>query len=151
DRCPHRFVRMSMGKRIGDTIQCGYHGLRFGAQGELVEKPNDKDNHNLKACLRSYPAIERYGVIWIWMGKPELADPASIPEFSCMSDKAHFTAMPGYSHIKANYELIVDNLLDLSHVHYLHPDIHAGSDFATFKNEVRLDGETIWSMLWRPH
>ena len=56
----------------------------------------------------------------------------------------------GYLHIKANYQLITDNLLDLSHVHYLHPDVYQGGNFATFTNEVRADGDSVWSMLWRP-
>jgi phenylpropionate dioxygenase-like ring-hydroxylating dioxygenase large terminal subunit len=151
DRCPHRFVPLSMGKRIGDTLQCGYHGLRFDQAGACVEKPNDADNHNLNPCLKSYPAVERHGAVWVWMGREEQADPAKIPEVKFITDKARYAAPQGYSYMRANYQLIADNLLDLSHVHYLHPQAHQGSAFAAFKNEIRQEGDTIWSMLWRPH
>ena len=149
DRCPHRFVPLSLGARVGDSLQCGYHGLRFGSDGACVDMPNDRDNAVLKPCVKSYPAVERYGVVWLWMGRPELADPAKIPTFDFITDERFATAQ-GHLHIKANYQLIADNLLDLSHVHYLHPEIDLGGDFARFKNEVQVDGETIWSMLWRP-
>jgi len=151
DRCPHRFVPLSMGKRVGDTVQCAYHGLRFDAAGSCVEAPNDEASQKARICIKSYVAVERYAVIWLWMGEAELAKPDQIPDFSFLSDKAKFGCCQGYSHIKANYQLIADNLLDLSHVHYLHPHIHEGSDFSKFTNEVRRDGDTVWSMLWRHH
>jgi vanillate O-demethylase monooxygenase subunit len=149
NRCPHRFVPLSLGKQVNDTLQCGYHGLRFDRAGTCVETPNDDGARNPKSQVRAYPAVERYGVVWIWMGAPEQADPTTIPMFGFMEDP-RFAAPRSYCHMKGNYQLIADNLLDLSHVHYLHPGVHDGSDFASFRNEVRLDGETIWSMLWRP-
>ena len=149
DRCPHRFVPLSMGKRVGDTLACGYHGLRFDRTGACVEAPNDDDSQKARACIKAYPAVERDAVIWLWMGQAELANPDKIPAFSFLSDKEKFGTCQGYSHIKGNYQLIADNLLDLSHVHYLHPHIHEGSDFSAFTNKVKLDGDTVWSMLWR--
>ena len=149
DRCPHRFVPLSMGQRVGDTLQCGYHGLRFGADGACADMPNDRDNTVLKPCVQAYPAVERYGVVWLWMGRADLADPAKIPEFSFITDET-FAVSQGHLQIKANYQLIADNLLDLSHVHYLHPEIDQGGHFSQFRNEVRVEGDTIWSMLWRP-
>ena len=149
DRCPHRFVPLSMGQRVGDTLRCGYHGLRFGADGSCAEMPNDPDADSGRVCVRSYPAVQHYGVVWIWMGDKELADPDLIPEFSFITDE-NYACAQGYLNIKANYQLITDNLLDLSHVHYLHPDVYQGGDFATFTNKVRADGDAVWSMLWRP-
>jgi phenylpropionate dioxygenase-like ring-hydroxylating dioxygenase large terminal subunit len=151
DRCPHRFVPLSMGKRIGDTVQCAYHGLRFDVNGRCVEAPNDDDKQKARVCVDSYTAVERYGFIWLWMGEADHADSKTIPEFTFFSNKDKFASCHGYSYIKANYQLIVDNLLDLSHVHYLHPTIHEGSDFSKFTNKVRRDGDTVWSMLWRHH
>lgn len=151
DRCPHRFVPLSMGKRVGDTLQCGYHGLSFGVDGACAEAPNDPEAAIERICVRAYVAIEKYSVIWLWMGDAALADPEIIPNFSYMSNKEKFGVSRGYSHIKANHQMIADNLLDLSHIHYLHPSIHEGSDFANFTNKVKLDGDTVWSMLWRHH
>jgi phenylpropionate dioxygenase-like ring-hydroxylating dioxygenase large terminal subunit len=151
DRCPHRFVPLSMGRRIGDTVQCAYHGLRFDGTGACVEAPNDDDSQKARACIKSYTAVERYAVVWLWLGDAKLADPAKIPDFSFLSNREKFGVCQGYTHLKGNYQLIADNLLDLSHVHYLHPHIHQGSDFANFTNKLRIDGDTVWSMLWRHH
>ena len=63
DRCPHRFVPLSMGRRVGDSVECGYHGLRFDAAGACVEAPNDDESQKARACVRSYVAVERYRVI----------------------------------------------------------------------------------------
>ena len=73
--------------------------------------------------MRSYPTIEKHKAIWIWMGdKP--ADPSKVPDFSVLDNvpEMHATKRDGIT-IKANYELIVDNLLDLSHTSYLHEGI----------------------------
>jgi phenylpropionate dioxygenase-like ring-hydroxylating dioxygenase large terminal subunit len=151
DRCPHRFVPLSMGKRVGDTVQCGYHGLRFDGTGACVDAPHDDDSQKARACIRAYPAVERYRVIWVWMGDPALANPDDIPVFEFLENEEKYTCCQGYTYLKGNYQLISDNLLDLSHIHYLHPGIHQGSSFADFTNEVKRDGDTIWSMLWRHH
>lgn len=150
DRCPHRFVPLSMGKRIDDTIQCAYHGLRFDGTGACVEAPNDDDGQKARACVTAYPAVERHKLIWLWLGEAELADPAKIPVFEFLDNKeGKYAVVQGLSHIKGNNQLLADNLLDLSHIHYLHPHIHQGSSFSDFTNEVRREGDTVWSMLWR--
>jgi len=151
DRCPHRFVPLSAGKRVDDSLQCPYHGLRFDGTGTCVEAPNDDETQQARACVRAYPAVERWSAIWLWMGDPALANADDIPAFEFLSDKETYTCCQGYSHIKGNYQLISDNLLDLSHIHYLHPGIHEGSNFADFTNKVERDGDTVWSMLWRHH
>lgn len=150
DRCPHRFVPLSMGKRVGDTLQCGYHGLAFDGSGECVDAPNDEENQRVRACIRAYAVVEKHGFVWIWMGDKNIADPNKIPDFSFMDDTTLVHAR-GYSHLKANYQTISDNLLDLSHIHYLHPHIHEGSNFTDFTNKVKADGDNVWSMLWRHH
>src|SRR5579864_2901840 len=75
DRCPHRFVPLSKGKRIGDTLQCGYHGLSFDATGACAAATTESDQQRSRICVRAYPVVERYSVIWLWFGAPELADP----------------------------------------------------------------------------
>lgn len=151
DRCPHRFVPLSMGKRVGDTLQCGYHGLRFDGSGACVEAPHDDDNQRTRACVKGYAAVERHKVIWLWLGEASQANPDLIPDFGFLNDESEYTCAQGYSYIKGNYQLISDNLLDLSHIHYLHPGIHEGSSFEDFINKVKREGDTVWSMLDRPH
>lgn len=150
DRCPHRFVPLSMGKRIGDTVQCAYHGLSFDTTGACSDAPNDSEEQRQRICVRSFTAVERYAIIWLWFGEPEGADPILIPAFDFITNP-DFAIARGHSYIKANYQMLADNLLDLSHVHYLHPGVHDGSDFADFTNKVKVEGDTVWSMLWRHH
>ena len=150
-RCPHRFEPLSMGKRIGDTLQCAYHGLRFDGSGACVEAPHDDDSQKARACIKGYAAVERHNLIWIWMGEAADANPDLIPDFGFLADTEKYTSCQGYSYLKGNYQLISDNLLDLSHIHYLHPGIHEGSNFEDFTNKVKREGDTVYSMLWRHH
>ena len=72
DKCCHRAAPLSVGECIGDTIQCGYHGLRFNATGACVEIPGQSKIPQ-NATVRSYPVIDRWNMVWIWMGVPEKA------------------------------------------------------------------------------
>jgi vanillate O-demethylase monooxygenase subunit len=150
DRCPHRFVPLSMGRVEERGLRCGYHGLLFDGTGKCVELPNDDGASRPEIRVRSYPAVEKHGAVWIWMGEPERATPETIPDFPFVTSK-EYSAVMGYSHVKANHEMITDNLLDLSHVHYLHADSGASpkTHFSNFENRVEQDGNTVWSMLWQ--
>lgn len=150
DRCPHRLVPLSLGKRVGDTIMCGYHGLRFDGAGTCVELPFEHGMERPDVCVTSYPLVGKDTIAWIWMGDADKADPAQIPEFWPLSDPGYRTAY-GVSHFKCNHLILSDNLLDLSHVHILHPGIHDGTDYASFRNEIEVKGREVWSWLWRPH
>ncbi len=118
DRCPHRLVPLSAGMRIGDEIQCGYHGLRFSPGGACTRIPG-QDMIPASATLRSYPLVERYNLVWIWLGEASVADPALVPDCHWM-DHPGWVPSAGYHHIDANYRLVTDNLLDLSHESYIH-------------------------------
>jgi phenylpropionate dioxygenase-like ring-hydroxylating dioxygenase large terminal subunit len=118
DRCPHRHLPLSMGKLVGDDLQCRYHGLRFGTDGRCVRIPG-QDHIPQAAKVRTYPVVERYHWIWIWMGDPALADPSTITDFHWLDD-AGWGAKTSYLHVKANWQLVVDNLLDLTHLAFVH-------------------------------
>ena len=118
DRCPHRQLPLSMGRLIGDELQCRYHGLRFGTDGRCVHIPG-QDRIPQAAKARTYPVVERYHWVWIWMGDPALADPAAITDFHWLDDP-EWGAKTSYLHVKANWQLVVDNLLDLTHLAFVH-------------------------------
>ena len=126
DRCCHRALPLSMGRIEGDGLRCGYHGLKFDAQGTCIEVPGQATIPP-GAAVRAYPVVERWAAVWIWMGDSSLADPASVPEVFWLDDSG-WTPAPGYLRAHADYRLLVDNLLDLSHVSYLHQGTLAGSD-----------------------
>ena len=118
DRCPHRHAPLSMGRVKGDHVECRYHGLTFAPDGACVRIPS-QDTIPPTACVRSYPVVEKFHWIWIWMGDPALADPALIEDFHWLGD-------PGWRFkgerldVEGNYLLIVENLCDLTHLPFLH-------------------------------
>ena len=120
DRCAHRFVPLSLGRLDGDVVQCGYHGMRFGPSGACVSVPG-QDIIPAKARVTVYPTQEKYKFVWIWMGDATKADPSLIPDFHWMDDD-QWAVAEGYHHVKANYRFLVDNLLDLSHETFVHPE-----------------------------
>lgn len=139
NRCAHRGAPLSMGRREGDAIRCMYHGLKFGADGRCAEVPG-QENIPPRLCVRSYPVQERGRWIWIWMGDPQRADPALIPDaFSLKHPEWRYK--PGYLHYDTDYLLICDNLLDFSHLSYVHEKTLGGSpNIAQSRPEVtRLD------------
>jgi phenylpropionate dioxygenase-like ring-hydroxylating dioxygenase large terminal subunit len=144
DRCPHRFAPLSRGKLCDETIRCGYHGLVFDSTGKCIQNPNGPIPPT--AAVKSYAVLERYAALWVWMGDKAAADPAQLPDFSATEERPGWTCVRGRLHIKANYQLVVDNLLDLSHVPFLHPFLaNAGPPPAGFgaKITTEVEGETV--------
>lgn len=122
DRCPHRFAPLSLGKRVGDEVSCLYHALRFDADGQCTHNPHGTGHIPKAARVRSFPVQEQYGFIWIWMGD-EPADRALLPDFSPLME-GHANAIAyTYMAMKSNYELIIDNVMDLSHIDHVHGEI----------------------------
>lgn len=128
DRCPHRFVPLHMGVLRGDEIECGYHGLRFDCSGRCVKNPHGNGTIPEAAKVRAYPVHERHDLVWIWMGD-EPADIERIPDYSLIDAKSEYQVITGgYLNIGANYLLMADNLLDLSHLMFLHDGLLGNRD-----------------------
>ncbi len=121
DRCPHRLVPLSMGTCVNGRIQCTYHGLQFDGTGRCVHIPAQSVIPP-KAHTRSYPIVERYGLVWIWMGDPALADPAGVPKVERYGESGWDVIAGGYQHHPSNYINIIENLMDPSHTTFLHPN-----------------------------
>jgi len=118
DRCAHRRLPLSAGRLIGDTIECGYHGLVYDVTGRCIKIPGQA-NRTDAPVVRAYPVVERHRFVYVWIGDPAQADPTTIVTFPRLSDPASGVTKVRL-HIKANYLLILDNLLDLSHIAYVH-------------------------------
>lgn len=125
NRCAHRRAPLSMGRREGDAIRCMYHGLRFEPDGRCSDIPG-QPNIPEKMCVKTYPVIEKDRWIWIWMGSHTLADPELIPPTPTLKHP-EWRYRPGYMHYQADYQLICDNLLDFSHLSYVHEKTLGGS------------------------
>ena len=124
DCCCHRAAPLSKGEVTGEYLACGYHGLKFDVTGQCVAVPGQQHVPR-GAKVRSYPVHEKWNVVWIWMGDPAKADPSGIPDLHWLADPK-WTATPGYIHLKSNYQFVIDNLLDLTHVTYVHKNTLAG-------------------------
>lgn len=123
DRCPHRFAPLHKGKREGDLVSCPYHGLTFDQQGTCVFSPHGDGMIPPAAKQRAFVAVERHGFIWIWMGDVKLADAAAIPDYTFLDEGSVDATFSGYLHSQGNYQLMIDNILDLSHADFLHPGL----------------------------
>ncbi|MPZ37773.1 MAG: Rieske 2Fe-2S domain-containing protein [Rhizobiales bacterium] len=144
DRCSHRFAPLHMGKVInGDRVQCPYHGLEFDSSGACVLNPHGTKNIPPRAHIRGYPVTEKHKAIWIWMGDRP-ADYSKVPDFSVLDNvpEMHATKRDRIT-IRANYELIIDNLLDLSHTCYLHDGILGNSDTVESDITVEREGDDV--------
>lgn len=118
-RCPHRFAPLHMGQVISDRIECPYHGLVFDRSGQCVLNPHGGGDIPKEARVPTYPVEERDGTIWIWMGDRDSADPTQIPDTRFVADPG-YAVVSGYVPVDAHYQLVIDNLLDLTHPAVLH-------------------------------
>lgn len=119
DYCPHRGAPLSLGHMKGENLVCGYHGLEMGSDGKTVAMPSQRVGGF--PSVRVYPVEERYGFIWVWPGEREKADPSLIHHLAWAEDP-EYACGGGLYHFECNYLLLVDNLMDLSHEAYLHPN-----------------------------
>ena len=144
DRCPHRFAPLHKGKREDDRIACPYHGLVYDSAGACVHNPFSEVIPP-RARLDSLPVLARHGALWFWPGDPDRADPALIPDFSVLDTPEPMVR--GRTWFAANYEIVTDNLMDLSHAEFLHVETFRteGKIFAG-SYKVREEGDgAIWS------
>jgi phenylpropionate dioxygenase-like ring-hydroxylating dioxygenase large terminal subunit len=147
DACPHRKLPLSMGRLINDTIVCGYHGLTFDGTGACVDAPTSKAIPP-KACVRSYPISERYGLVWIWMGDASQADPEQIPDIANWG-KPDWGYNRGQSMIvDCHYLYLVDNLLDPTHVTWVHPSSFGDSSCAAVPVETVSNPDGVTASRW---
>lgn len=124
DRCPHRAAPLSLGKCEDGGLRCWYHGVKFASDGRAVDIPGqDKIPPTLR--VRTFPVVERHSAIWVWMGDPELADEGKIADFVGYRHP-DWAMTPGRLDYAAPARLIHDNLLDLSHIAYVHKATFAG-------------------------
>jgi phenylpropionate dioxygenase-like ring-hydroxylating dioxygenase large terminal subunit len=126
DRCCHRGAPLRFGEVVPDGLQCGYHGLVFDGGGRCVRIPG-QDNVPAKARVRGYPLVEKDEFLWIWMGEPEEADTSKIIDYPYHNDYRKWPHKHEVYHVAGNYMLMVDNLMDLTHLGYVHKSTIGGN------------------------
>jgi vanillate O-demethylase monooxygenase subunit len=148
DYCPHRFAPLHLGKLVGDTVECPYHGLRFDCTGKCVDNPHGDGVIPKAANVRTYPVEERHGLVWVWMGDQAKADASTIADYSCLTDTSNFKAVHGYIKLNANYQLVMDNLTDLSHASFVHETTLEPRETAKHKFHVTEENGIIFTRQW---
>ena len=127
DACPHRKLPLSNGRIKNDGVECGYHGLTFNNQGKCIWAPGD-GKIPPKAKVHAYPIQEKYDLVWIWMGDPKLADPSSIIDITNFDNPEWGVNRGEAMELNCNYLLMCDNLLDPTHVAWVHQSSFAQSE-----------------------
>jgi len=144
DMCCHRGAPLHMGQVVEQGLECGYHGLIFGTDGACVRIPG-QDRIPERTRVRAFPLVEMDGFLWIWPGDAEKADPASIVRYPWHNDTQNWPNKHTMYPIKASAMLMVDNLMDLTHLGYVHgstiggnPAIHVEAKMETTRTAMGL-------------
>jgi len=139
DRCPHRFAPLSAGRVAGGIVRCSYHGLAFDGTGQCVDNPHGPIVSALR--VTAFPALERHGALWVWMGAGD-ADASALPDLSFIDTTPETARCTGYLPTRANYQLVVDNIMDLSHADYLHPS-SLGGMMTGARTSIKEEGDAL--------
>ena len=148
DRCAHRLLPLSMGKVIGDAIQCHYHALEFDGTGACVRIPG-QERIPPQMKVKSYPVVERDNCVFVWMGDAKDADESKVPEIFGKLCQDGWSATKVHCHVEGNYQLVIDNLLDLSHLATVHASTVGSMHVADMANvETERDGDRVKVSRW---
>jgi len=142
DRCPHRFAPLSLGTFSEGTVQCRYHGLKFDTGGRCVHNP--AGSIPAAAKVPTFPLVERHSMLWVWMGEPGDADATKIPSMDCQ-DPDKMWVGSDYLNVKSNYMLEIDNIMDLSHIEFLHASTLGAGGVAAGDYRATQEGLQVWS------
>ena len=148
DRCCHRGLPLSMGRIVDGHLQCGYHGLTYDRDGRCVRVPG-QDRVPPKARVVRFPLVEQDGLLWIWLGDADRADPSRIVRVARHVDPSWSWQGEHFAY-RADHLLLYDNLLDLTHVGYVHPQTIGGDaeDHSSASTTITRDGDTVQGVRW---
>lgn len=133
-RCPHRGASLFFGRNEIGGLRCVYHGWKFDLQGKCVELPSDTDGDTrcAKVSIKAYPAIERHGVVWLYLG-----DRRPLPPLPNLSPFGEGDVASTFVHFDCNWTQCMEGDLDTAHLPFLHlgsvpPGLDETEDFSTW-------------------
>ena len=140
DFCPHRGAPLSLGKVCQGKLVCGYHGLEMGCEGKTVHMPGQRVRGF--PAIKAYAVAQRYGFVWVWPGDQAKADQALLPQFEFF-DNPDWAYGGGLYHVQADYRLMIDNLMDLTHETYVHANSIGQPEIDETPSETKVDGDQV--------
>lgn len=147
DECPHKRLPLSKGRLKGDAVECGYHGLTFDCAGQCIRVPGQTTIPRA-AVVRSYPLEERRGILWIWMGEAERADPDLIFDLPAFDDPAWVPHFGDALAVESHYLNLAENLCDPAHVSFVHPTTLGNPESEDIPIESNREGKTVITSRW---
>ena len=147
DRCPHRFLPLSMGCLKGDAVQCGYHGMTFKADGSCVRIPG-QPTIPPSAKVEAYPVEVHMGLVWVWLGEPALASRDKLFDLAEYHADGWYPVEGEALEVGANYLALADNLCDPAHVAFVHLSTLGNSAHEDVPIETEVKGELIVTTRW---
>jgi len=147
DACWHRLAPLSLGKTVGkDGIQCPYHGIVYNSAGRCASMPA-QESINPSATVPSFPVVERYRFVWVWLGDPTKADPGLVPDMHQM-DSPDWAGDGQTILAPCNYQLVLDNLMDLTHEEFVHASSIGQEELSESDFVVTHDDRTVTVTRW---
>ena len=140
DWCPHRGAPLSLGRVVEGRLVCGYHGLEMGCDGKTIAMPGQRVRGF--PPIRTFPVVERHGFVWVWTGDAALAAEDQIPQLH-WADDPEWAYGGGLYHVKADYRLMIDNLMDLTHETYVHSTSIGQKEIDEVPCQTRVDGDHV--------
>jgi vanillate O-demethylase monooxygenase subunit len=150
DRCPHRYAPLSLGKVVGENLRCAYHGAEWGEGGRCVRVPGQSGVPS-GVAVPSYPALARHGYVWVWLGEPGgERDESTIPAGFAIGEAPGWLGDYGrFESMKADYRLVNDNLFDITHAEFVHPESFGGREVHAYRDAKAGDGFVDGLMTYR--
>lgn len=147
DQCPHRKLPLSLGRVTGDGLECGYHGMTFDRSGGCVRIPG-QPRIPPGAKVRSFPTHEAMGMVWVWMGDRERADPARCFYLDAYDDPTRTVSVGKHVMVACNYQLLTDNLTDPAHVAFVHRSTLGSAAQEDIPVKVDTEGNCVIVSRW---
>ncbi|MFM2399067.1 MAG: Phthalate 4,5-dioxygenase oxygenase subunit [Pseudomonadota bacterium] len=118
--CPHRGADLSYGRLEQDGLRCPFHGWKFAPSGQCLETPAEPEGSRLCQSVRqrSYPVIEKSGLIFAWLGPQEQTPPAFAALDCFAAPSTHVFAFKGL--LQCNWLQALEVGIDPAHASYLH-------------------------------
>ena len=138
--CPHRGAPLSLGFVKEGKLVCGYHGLEMGCDGKTIAMTGQRVRGF--PAVKAFAVVERYGFVWVWPGDQSQADEAQMPVFEFFDNPA-WAYGGGLYHVKADYRLMIDNLMDLTHETYVHATSIGQHEIDETPCETKVDGDKV--------